>query len=359
MRGSVALVLTVSAISALLPLGAAGIDGDPQTTGPADYRALIDAYRGGQRAALDRIGTATEADVHDWIESARADRGHTWTVEELRAAAIAHTEAWAGALANRRPESAALHLRAATRLFERVRDDGPAHADYIDRWRTVVQGVLARLDNSRQAEEFESRASALFPTHPRRVLAARAFNKGLGAERLGSAYRGEPAEAFRVFEESSRRRWWTSAAGSYLTALNLDPSYEMAALHLGRIRLLLGESAEAAQRFTKLVDAGDPRTRYLARLFLASLAERDGRDAEAERGYRSALAAYPWGQSASVALSQLFSRTGQETTARAIIAELGERGASVEPFWTYLPPARLDLADCQMLLNELRAEVRK
>ena len=346
-------------ILAVLALGAAGVDGVAQTAGPADYRALIDAYRGGQRAALDRIGAATEADVHDWIEGTRPDRGRSWTVGDLRAAAIAHTEAWAGALAGRRPESAGLHLRAATRLFERVKDDGPAHTDYIDRWRSVVQGVLARLDNPRQAEEFESRASALFPAHPRRVLAARAFNEGLGAERLGSAYRGEPAENFRVFEESSRRRWWSSAAGSYLTALNLDPGYEVAALHLGRMRLLLGESAEAAQRFTSLVDAGDPRIRYLARLFLGSLAERDGRDAEAATAYRSALAAYPWGQAASVALSQLFSRTGQEATARAIIAEMGERGASVEPFWTYLPPARLDLADCQMLLNELRAEVRK
>ena len=346
-------------ILAVLTLGAAGIDGVAQTTGPADYRALIDAYRGGQRTALDRIRTATEADVHDWIEGARQDRGRTWTVEDLRAAAIAHTEAWARALADRRPESAVLHLRAATHLFERVRDKGPAYSYYIDRWRTVVQGVLARLDNPRQAEEFESRASALFPTHPRRVLAARAFHEGLTAERLASEYRGERAENFRVFYEDSRRRWWRSATGSYLTALNLDPSYEMAALHLGRISVLLGESAEAARRFTNLVDAGDPRIRYLARLFLGSLAEREGRDAEAESAYRSALAAYPWGQAASVALSQLFSRTGQETAARAIIAEMGGRGASVEPFWTYLLPARLDLADCQMLLNELRAEVRK
>jgi len=51
--------------------------------------------------------------------------------------------------------------------------------------------VLARLDNRRQAEEFESRASALFPTHPRRVPAARAFDEGLEAERLGSEYRRE------------------------------------------------------------------------------------------------------------------------------------------------------------------------
>jgi tetratricopeptide (TPR) repeat protein len=346
-------------ILAVLALGVARINGVAQTAGPADYRVLIDAYRHGQRAALDRIGSATEADVQDWIEAARANHGGTWTVEDLRAAAIAHTEAWAAALARRRPESAVLHLGAATRLFERVRDDGPTHADFVDRWRTVVQGVLARLNNPRQAEEFESRAAALFPARPRRVLAARAFSEGLGAERLGSAYRGEPADAFRVFEESSRRRWWSSAAASYLTALNLDPSYEVAALHLGRMRLLLGESAEAAHRFTNLVDAGDPRIRYLARLFLGSLAERDGRDAEAERAYRSALAAYPWGQAASVALSQLFSRTGREATARAIIAEMGGRDASIEPFWTYLLPARLDLADCQMLLNELRAEVRK
>src|SRR5687767_11646260 len=69
-------------ILAVLALGAAGVDGVAQTTRPADYRALIDAYRGGQRAALDRIRSATEADVRDWIEGARQDRGRTWTVED-------------------------------------------------------------------------------------------------------------------------------------------------------------------------------------------------------------------------------------------------------------------------------------
>jgi len=33
------------------------------------------------------------------------------------------------------PSPPSSNLRAATRLFERVRDDGPAHADYIDHWR--------------------------------------------------------------------------------------------------------------------------------------------------------------------------------------------------------------------------------
>ena len=143
------------------------------------------------------------------------------------------------------------------------------------------------------------------------------------------------------------------------STLDVDPNYEVAALHLGRVRLLLGQSAEAALRFTRMVDAGDPRIRYLARLFLGNLAEREGRDSEAGSAYRSALSAYPQGQAAAVALSQLFSRSGREPEARASIVEMSERGDTVEPFWTYLLPARLDLADCQMLLNELRTEVRR
>jgi lipopolysaccharide biosynthesis regulator YciM len=142
-------------------------------------------------------------------------------------------------------------------------------------------------------------------------------------------------------------------------ALKKDPSHAMAALHLGRIRMLQGERAEAARHFTTIVDAGDPRIRYLALLFLGSLAEREGRNADAERAYVDALRAYPLGQAGVLALSQLFSRTGQETKARQIIAVLVARKGNVEPLWTYLPPPRLGLADYQMLLNELRAEVSK
>jgi tetratricopeptide (TPR) repeat protein len=346
-------------ISAVLALGVlAGIDVVAQPAAQADYRALVDAYRSGQSAALDRIATAAEADVHAWIEGARSDRSGTWNVEALRAAAIAHTEVWVRAIHDRRPESAVVHLRAATRLFERVRDDGPGQDEYIDRWRTVVLGLLARLVNQGQAEEFAARASALFPTNPQRERAIPGFNAGLAAERQGSEY-GVRARSIMAFRDDSLQRWWAHAAASYVMALKRDPSHEMAALHLGRTRMLQGERAEAARHFTSVVDAGDPRVRYLALLFLGSLAEREGRDADAERAYVDALRAYPLGQAGLLALCQLFSRTGQETKARQIIAVLAARKGNVEPLWTYLPPPRLDLVDYQMFLNELRAEVSK
>jgi tetratricopeptide (TPR) repeat protein len=345
-------------ISAVLALGVSGgIDGVAQQAAQADYRALVDAYRSGQSAALDRIGTADEAEVHAWIEGARSDRSGTWNVEALRAAAIAHTEVWVRAIHDRR-ESAVVHLRAATRLFERVRDDGPGQAEYIDRWRTVVLGLLGRLVNQGQAEDFAERASALFPTNPERTLATRAVNEGLGAERQASEY-GVRAPSFMAFHDDSRQRWWASAAAAYVVALKRDPSHEIAALHLGRTRMLQGERAEAARHFTSVADARDPRVRYLARLFLGSLAEREGRDADAERAYVDALRAYPFGQAGLLALCQLFSRTGQERKARQTVAVLAARKGSVEPLWTYLPPPQLDLADYQMLLNELRAEVSK
>ena len=241
-------------------------------------------------------------------------------------------------------------------LFERVRDADPAQADYIERWRKVVQGLLARLVNPRQTREFATRATALFPTTPQRRDATLAFEEGLEAERQGSQH-GVRIRGILPFRDDSLPRLWAHAAASYTVALKKDPSHELAALHLGRTRMLQDQRAEAARHFTNVTNARDPRVRYLALLFLGSLAEREGRDADAERAYTDALRTYPFGQAGVLALGQLFSRTGHEAEARQIIAVLAARNGSVEPLWTYFPPPRIELADYQMLLNELRAEV--
>ncbi len=343
-----------------LMLMAAVLAGGPrweQAPSPADYHALIDAYRAGQSAALDRIGAASEAEVQAWIDAARPDRGERWDVENLRAAAVAHTELWSRGLTDQRP-GADRHLHAATRLFERVRDADARQADFVDRWRRIVLEWLSRLGSAGQLEAFFERTTRTLPTAPQRVEAERAFREGLEAERhaVAQGFRMPFAMAPR---DDEKTRWLARAGAAFGEALERDATHAMAALHLGRTRLLQGKPVEAARYFSKVLDAPDPRIRYLALLFLGSLAERDGRTAEAERAYADAQRAYPLGQAAVMALSQLFSRLGQEARAREVLAVLAERRRSVEPLWTYVPPGRRDVIDLAMALDELRAEVRK
>jgi hypothetical protein len=155
--------------------------------------------------------------------------------------------------------------------------------------------------------------------------------------------------------------WLADATTQFSQALALDPSYHLAALHLGRVRMLQNNKAEAARLFSSTTRAHDPRVSYLASLFLGRFAERDDRYEEAEQLYRDAAARYPSGQAATLALSQLLSQTSRETDAREVLMVLlaKPRGHIVEPLWTYLRSPVLELDEVLGNFAELRAEVMK
>ena len=343
-----ALVLVVSS-------GSAGVAQSPQS----DYRSIVEEYRSGRQGVLDTVGAAEPRDVNAWVELARSTGNNEWDWQTVRAAAIMHTETWAAALRDQRHDAAKIHLKASIRLFERVSDLAPTQSDFIDRWRTVVSGLLRKTVNKGLADDFDQRTAPSFPAEPSRQAAMRWFLLGIQAERDASSAL-VPANYVASVSFDIRQRSWASALASYLEALQRNPDDQLTRLHLGRVRLRLGAWADASQDFTRATTANDPRVRYLALLFLGSIAERDGKYSEAERSYLEAMKTYPLGQAWSLALSQLLSRTGREADARKIIELLGSRkGNLVEPLWTYLPPSTLDVIDLQMSFNELRAEVVK
>jgi tetratricopeptide (TPR) repeat protein len=352
--------MRLRSVAALLLLvvssGSAGVAG-PSTQ--SDYRAMVEEYRSGRRGVLDTVGAADARDVNAWVELARSTGNQEWDWETLRAAAIMHTEAWSLSLRHQRSDAARMHLEAAIRLFERVRDLAPTQSDFIDRWRTVVSGLLRKSVNQGLADEFDQRTAPSFPASPARQAAMRSFLIGLEAERDASAVLG-PTDHIASVSYDVRLRAWASALTSYQEALQRNPDDKLTLLHLGRVRMRLNAWADATRDFIRAATANDPRVRYLALLFLGSIAERDGKYEEAEQSYLHAMETYPLGQAWSLALSQLLSRTGREAEARKSIQVLGSRqGNLVEPLWTYLPPPALDLVDLQMSFNELRAEVVK
>ena len=206
------------------------------------------------------------------------------------------------------------------------------------------------------SEEYRNRGRTRFPPDRART----SFVRGLALERDGDA-KGRPMGSMdpeRPNNDQSQLRWWAGAAEAYVQALQADPAYSPATLHLGRIRMLQGNRTEATRLFQEATRADDGRVSCLAALFLGSLAERDGNFEEAELHYRDGLRRWPPGQSAPVALSQLLSRMGREAEARAVLFELltSSRGGLVEPLWTYLPPFRMQVGDFLAAFVELRVE---
>ena len=319
-----------------------------------DYASLVEAYRAGRPGSAERIDSATAGDLEAWIDAATSRTGGLdWPA--MRAAAILHTERWFIGMSNGRHDTGATHLDAAMRLFVRLREIDKRHVGFIHRWRAVVAALLGQLSNADRMRDFLSRTNEVFPIDENRRGAEQEFAAGVIAERSAT----ERSTDETTMSDAGASHMWGSAATSYEASLRKDREFHMADLHLGRVLMMQEKTREAARHFERAAAADDPRVQYLAQLFLGSLAERAGRYPEAERSYRTALQTYPLGQSAPLALSQLFSRTGRESDAKKLNAMLARRTLVVEPLWTYVPPARPSRFDSLLLLEELRAEVLK
>jgi Tfp pilus assembly protein PilF len=120
--------------------------------------------------------------------------------------------------------------------------------------------------------------------------------------------------------------------------------------------IVAGREIDADRPLRLAAASPDRPVRYLAMMFLGAIAERQSRYADAEEQYMAALDAFPWGQSAPLALSHVLMREGREPEARAAVARhfAGTGGRVVEPLWTYLADPGTDLGPT---LNLLRAEV--
>ena len=317
------------------------------------YRSLVDGYR--------RIGTTeieqtlnAPRDVTEAAVDAALSPASGWTWEDLRGAAMLHTDAAVRALASRDGAATEFHLTAARRLLERTESLSPPQKDFVWRWYAAVPQRVKSLGGSGIENRLDAYAFNRWGQNRARML----YLRGLEFEWRGAneARVVSPGQAMLSMRNRAQGTW-TGAATALVEALKEDPSLHAAALHLGRIRMLQGQPLEAIRLFRSALGSVDPAVAYLAALFLGSLDEREERFAEAEALYRDALARIPYGQAAPLALAQLLSRTGREAEARDILAAglLRPRAFVVEPMWAYGPPDE----DPATQIDLLRMEVWK
>ena len=190
--------------------------------------------------------------------------------------------------------------------------------------------------------------------------------RGLLAEALATVARlrqsspagASPRELDQVRQQQLERHAALGEAGrTFEQALATDPTFEEAALHLGRVRYWLGQTGPALQVLGPIVAASrDQELLYLAYLFAGRVHEAAGRTAEAERAYQNAAGIEPNSQAAAMALAHLRLMAGDSGASREILDQ--ELGRTVprsheDPFWNYqFGPARR----AEPLFEALRTE---
>jgi tetratricopeptide (TPR) repeat protein len=130
-----------------------------------------------------------------------------------------------------------------------------------------------------------------------------------------------------------------AARKSLRAAIHADASLAEAHLRLGRVAWRMGDAAEArAELEIALARSAEPRTSYLAQLFLGRLEEDAGRFRDAAARYEAAVASSSGHQSGHLALSHARLRLGEAAAARReveLALAAAERKTERDPLWLY------------------------
>jgi tetratricopeptide (TPR) repeat protein len=325
---------------------------------PTPYRQVVDRYRTSPNDGVERMLALSESERQAGIEEAVAASGATaWPWEEIAAAAMMHTDAGLYFLSRKQPGIP--HLVDAERLLSRGMLTTPGHGAFVRRWFTTVESIVEGAGDRTNAKWFEDKYKDRFKGIPDRAKALAAYHRGVFAEYDG-CQKGEFLTITGLTESGGNlvQRYFVPAGRELAAALVLDPDLLEAALHLGRVRMLEGRDAEAVPLLERAAASKTRSVSYLAKLFLGAFDERASQWDAAEARYRGALAVFPTGQSAAVALAQLLDRRGRTADgAQTLAALLGRPGARVvDPWWVYFDEAGVENA---MKIGMMRAEVVK
>jgi hypothetical protein len=325
----------------------------------ATYRQIVDQYRRDPNGAIEAMLAMPPGGRDQALAEATTRNG--WTADELAAAAMMHTDAGLYFL-NEHDTAGPAHLALAEKLLSRALDEEEGRAGFVRRWYRTIIAILDEEGNKAEAQAFARNAQVRVADTDARRRASASLDEGIAIEYDGGI-KGEFLTIQGLLNRGDNlvQRYFVPAARQFSIALELDPRLDEASVHLGRIRMLEGNDAEAARLFTRATESVVPSVRYLARLFLGATAERERRWADAEGLYTAALEDVPAGQAARLALAHLRDRDGRPEASASIIQQLVDR-ASVnriaDPWWTYFNVSAIGF-DAATSLRVLRAEVSR
>src|SRR5262249_32531947 len=270
----------------------------------AALRARVDAYRSGSEIR--------DADMA--LPGVDTDSLDGWTPVDLEAAALLHTDIALRLVKSDRRSDAQLHLDGAATVLRKAVERDETRLEYARRWQDTVSGLLEAFGARDLAQEVDARGRQLWPESKEAAASRTAVAQGLTHE-IQAAVEGRlsgppPTRPFVIPPDaiSALRH----AAEDYTAALASDANNTQAALHLGRVFVLLGRDGEATPHLRVASLSTNPSIQYLAFMFLGAILERAGRLDAAVEQYRRARGTFGWGQSAPLALSHALMRAGRD-----------------------------------------------
>lgn len=311
----------------LLLLLLAVAQGPPESRpeyGLASYLRIAAAYRtANHAAALEEIREWPPAVVRAATTDLQGRRRQLRAVPAapneigfgtVEAAIVMHAEAGLLALRASSMAEATSHLGTSVTLYQWSRDAAVAldlrpSIDNLDYSMALAAGALAA-GNPTTARPFAARARQIAPLDPEVRLLYGCVLEGLAAEQV---LRRRDAAVTALRDEARRE---------FLDAVQLDKRLMEARLRIGKLHLDRGRLALASRRLEE-VDAGadDARKRYLARLLLGRVADKEGRHEDAAGLYRRALGAWPGSQAARLALAHAVEKSSGGVAALPLVAE--------------------------------------
>lgn len=319
---------TLAVVALLLSVG---------TTAPAQdvatYVSLVEQYSHGD-------ATAAVMELARWSGERITGAIDQWrrqlTIDQLRAAAMMHTDLAYILMADGQPSSALIEIRNAERLVTVMIADSHGMEStraFAIRWYAFTTSVYTAQGRLDAAERFVRSGLATFPRAAELYVA-----RGSIAEMRASLEDDDLARALYGGAGKITRgiaRLWESAAADYRRALDLDDTMAPAHLHLGWVHHLIGDKRASRDLDMALIGATDDSVRYLAHLFLGAVAERRNNLETARREFDAAKAVGPY-QSSYVALGRIEVLLGHGERARALAWEYAELTQKFDdPWWDY------------------------
>jgi tetratricopeptide (TPR) repeat protein len=336
-------------------LGLVGVAAHPtlagkrqDTHGIAAYEALVADYHRGDSSAVDRLEAWSTADVDAAIEATHGheDPLHDWEPWRYKAAMMLHTD-----LALKRPSS----IKAVVDQFHTAQDlfrKAPASlAPFGIAWNAAAASWLRRQQQFLEALHLLDSARHDLHDPPRLT-----YEAGLAAEQLGVAFENIASSAFLSKSRlppgipldlalktngGIALRYLATARTDLERAARKMPDDPVVRLHLARVLLLTRHDKEALAAASAVeANERDDAAAYIGALLTGAVEERRGRINEAAAHYRHAIARFPQGQFAYVALSEAELSAGHADAAHAAIAAMlardvsGPRGHK-EPWWFF------------------------
>jgi tetratricopeptide (TPR) repeat protein len=351
--GGAAMSLLMAAAPPQLPVSQASVSELELVVG---YREVIEKYRRGDTGAVGEAIAIAQADLQTILRVIFAVPDMPWASEiELRAAAMLHVDAALrlGGLNKDDTEEIERHLSVARRMLHASSSrDGP----FISRWYYTVSRALRDRQLIGVAENLLERGRAQAPGDPvilyesATVAETRARGYSIKVTETVSGIPSiEPDTArnqqWRAGLLNDAARWLREALASQRAQdVRWGPHAErartmlMARLHLGRVETLRGHEKDGLVQLELVFkEATDDAIAYLAALFSGAAHERTRRHDAAETSYRQAIARFPSGQAAYVALSEGLQRSGRTDESRTVLHSLldGKAGPIREPWWWY------------------------